>query len=89
MKKKTAAIAGRRRVSVGVEQPLPAVMALADVARLLGVTRNWAYKLEADGHLRPFELPPLGRRKRYSGKRFQAWLDAEAHDPRRGRIASA
>lgn len=83
----------RRAVSakpLAVGQPLKAVMALADIATLLGMTHDGAYKLEQRGDLKRFELPALGRRRRYSGKRFQAWLDTEPElRPRLGTPRSA
>jgi len=59
--------------------PLPAILLLADLAVLLGLSRARIYELHGAGELSRFEvLPRLGNRPRFSGARVQAWIDGTA-----------
>jgi hypothetical protein len=61
-----------------VGDPLKAILVLADLQPLLGVTLARLYQLEAEGAFAFAELKPrVGTRPRYSGKRIQAWIDGE------------
>jgi hypothetical protein len=54
------------------------VLVLSDLAQLLGVGQTRAWHLERDHAFEAFELlPRIGKRRRYSGKKVQAWLDGE------------
>jgi predicted DNA-binding transcriptional regulator AlpA len=62
------------RVRVG--DPLPAVLVLRDLAELLGLGSSRVWDLYQAGEFARFELlPRLGNRPRFSGARFQAWID--------------
>jgi hypothetical protein len=64
-----------------VGDALAAVLLLSDLARLLNVSAEWAWKLEREGAFDAFELVPrIGKRRRYSGKKVQAWLDGQTTD---------
>ena len=70
---------GRSRYRVG--EPLPLVLVLDDIAAILGVGKSQAYQLEHAGELAHLEcLPRIGGRRRYSGKKVQAWVDAEGDE---------
>lgn len=57
---------------------LPAVLVLRDLAELLGLGTSRTWELYQQGEFARFELlPRLGNRPRFSGKKLQAWLDAE------------
>jgi predicted DNA-binding transcriptional regulator AlpA len=57
-------------------EPLPAILLLADLAVLLGLSRARIYELYGNGEFARFEvLPRLGNRPRFSGARVQAWID--------------
>ena len=59
--------------------PLPAILLIADLAVLLGLSRARIYELHGTGELARFEVVPrLGNRPRFSGARVQAWLDGTA-----------
>jgi hypothetical protein len=75
----TAPAAGTYGRSVHkVGEPLPQVLVLSDLAAILGVGTTQAWQLEHDGELAKFEcLPRVGKRRRYSGKKVQAWVDGE------------
>jgi hypothetical protein len=77
---KTPAVGHRGRSAHHVGDPLPAVMLLGDLARVLGLGSSQAWQLERAGELERFELPRVGKRVRYSGKKVQAWLDGENDD---------
>jgi len=69
------------RSSFRVGEPLPLVLVLEDLAAILGVGRSQAYALEHAGELAPLEcLPRVGGRRRYSGKKVQAWVDGEGEE---------
>lgn len=57
---------------------LPAILVLSDFGPLLGLKTSRLAALQAAGDLECFELlPRVGARRRYSGKKVQAWLDGE------------
>lgn len=59
-----------------VGEPLAAVLLIDDLQRVLRLEKSRAYVLEAAGEFAIFELlPRLGNRRRYSGKKVQAYLD--------------
>jgi hypothetical protein len=71
-----------------VGEPLPAVMTLAQLAKVLGLGSTRAGDLQRAGEFAFLEcVPRVGNRPRYSGKKVQQWIDgeqqAEAEPPRR------
>jgi hypothetical protein len=63
--------------------PLPAVLMLRDLADLLRLGHSRIWDLYRAGEFARFELRPrLGNRPRFSGARFQAWIDGEAEPER-------
>jgi hypothetical protein len=72
---------GRSAFRVG--EPLPGVLFLKDLGDILDVGLARAYQLEHAGELVAFEMkPPVGGRRRYSGKKVQQWLDGDGEAPR-------
>lgn len=68
----------RGRSRYGVDDPLPKVMLLSDLAELLGLGSTQIWTLQRAGELDRFECKPrIGGRPRFSGKRVQQWLDGE------------
>jgi hypothetical protein len=62
-----------------VGEPLPAMLALPDVAAILGIGMPYAWQLQRTNELKHFELlPRIGNRARYSGRKIQQWLDGDA-----------
>jgi predicted DNA-binding transcriptional regulator AlpA len=59
-------------------EALPAVLVLRDLAELLGLGPTRVWELYKAGEFARFELlPRLGNRPRFSGKKFQAWIEGE------------
>jgi hypothetical protein len=59
-------------------EPLPSVLRLADLARVIGLSRHRAWALETAGELAFLEiLPRIGARARYSGTKVQRWIDGD------------
>lgn len=60
---------------------LPAVLVLRDLAELLGLGPTRIWELYKAGEFARFELlPRLGNRPRFSGKKFQSWVDGQEAD---------
>ena len=65
-----------------VNEPLPGVLYLDDLAAILGISRASAFRLQRRDQLAPFEMRPrIGIVARYSGKKVQQWLDGETAGP--------
>jgi hypothetical protein len=76
--------------SYRVGEPLPLVLVLEDLAVILGVGKSRAYQLEHDGELAHLEcLPRVGKRRRYSGKKVQAWVDGDGAEESTSRYFQA
>jgi len=57
-------------------EALPAVLVLRDLAELLGLGHSRIWDLYRAGEFARFELlPRLGNRPRFSGARFQHWIE--------------
>jgi hypothetical protein len=75
------AVYGRSRFRV--DEPLPGVLYIADLAAILHVSLQRAYQIEQKGDLRVFEMKPrVGNRARYSGRKMQQWLDGDGESSR-------
>lgn len=65
-----------------MNEPLPGVLYLDDLAAILDLRKSQAYHLQATNQFVHFEMRPrIGNVARYSGKKVQAWLDGDAAGP--------
>jgi hypothetical protein len=66
------------RLNAVVGQPLPLVLTLRDLADIFRMDFSNAFRCEQRGEFRAFEMSVLvGKRRRYSGRKVQAALDAD------------
>ena len=68
---------------ITIHDPIPAVMTIQDLARVLHLSASRAYALEKTGAFAWCELalPGVVRPKRYSGQLFSQWLGGERTAP--------
>lgn len=65
------------RSAFPVDQPLPPILVLSDLAAILDVGPTRVKELQKRGDFEAWEFKPrIGNVARYSGKQVQAWLDS-------------
>jgi hypothetical protein len=65
-----------------VGEPLPQVLTLRELGPILGLGYTRLWQLEKAGELERFECPDvIGNKKRYSGRKLQAWAEAQDAEP--------